>query len=107
MNHYDNTIIPDYTELHLQMIMLAYYFPQNTLFEFMRDCINKMVDEAITCHKRFTDLFLLLAKERSTDTLAFIDEYGLYRNIEYKSQTIDIGFLIKRYHEGLSETIIT
>lgn len=95
MNHYDNTIIPDYKELHLQMIMLAYNFPQNTLFVFMRDYIKQMVDEAITCRTRFADLFMLLAKERSTETLAFIEQYGLYRDIKYKPQPVDIGFLLK------------
>ena len=95
MNHYDNTVIPYYKELHLQMIMLAYYFPQNTLFVFMRDYIKKMVDEAIECRTRFAGLFILLAKERSTETLAFIDQYGLYRDIEYKPQPVDIGFLLK------------
>lgn len=95
MNHYDNTIIPDYKELHLQMIMLAYYFPQNTLFVFMRDYIKQMVDEAITCRTRFADLFMLLVNERSTETLAFIEQYGLYRDIEYKPQPVDIGFLLK------------
>ena len=95
MNHYDNTIIPDYKELHLQMIILAYNFPQNTLLVFMRDYIKQMVDEAITCRTRFADLFMLLAKERSTETLAFIEQYGLYRDIEYKPQPVDIGFLLK------------
>ena len=95
MNHYDHTILPDYKELHIQMIMLAHYFPQNTLFVFMRDYIKIMVDEAITCRIRFADLFILLAKERTTETLAFIDQYGLYRDIEYKPQPVDIGFLIK------------
>lgn len=95
MNHYDNTIIPDYKELHLQMIMLAYDFPQNTLFVFMRDYIKQMVDEAIICRTRFADLFMLLVNERSTETLAFIEQYGLYRDIEYKPQPVDIGFLLK------------
>lgn len=95
MNHYDNTIIPYYKELHLQMIILAYYFPQNTLFVFMRDYIKEMVEEAITCRTRFADLFMLLAKERSTETFAFIEQYGLYRDIEYKPKPVDIGFLLK------------
>ena len=95
MNHYDNTIIPDYKELHLQMIILASNCPQNTLLVFMRDYIKQMVDEAITCRTRFADLFMLLAKERSTETLAFIEQYGLYRDIEYKPQPVDIGFLLK------------
>lgn len=95
MIHYDNTIIPYYKELHLQMIMLTYYFPQNTLFVFMRDYIKEMVEEAITCRTRFADLFMLLAKERSTETFAFIEQYGLYRDIEYKPKPVDIGFLLK------------
>ena len=95
MNHYDNTIIPYYKELHLQMIILAYYFSQNTLFVFMRDYIKEMVEEAITCLTRFADLFMLLAKERSTETFAFIEQYGLYRDIEYKPEPVDIGFLLK------------
>lgn len=95
MNHYDNTIIPYYKELHLQMIILAYYFSQNTLFVFMRDYIKEMVEEAITCRTRFADLFMLLAKERSTEALAFIEQYGLYRDIEYKPEPVDIGFLLK------------
>lgn len=95
MIHYDNTIIPYYKELHLQMIMLTYYFPQNTLFVFMRDYIKEMVEEAITCRTRFADLFMLLAKERSTETFAFVEQYGLYRDIEYKPKPVDIGFLLK------------
>lgn len=95
MNHYDNTIIPCYKELHLQMIMLTYYFPQNTLFVFMRDYIKEMVEEAITCRTRFADLFMLLAKERSTETFAFIEQYGLYRDIDYNPEPVDIGFLLK------------
>lgn len=95
MNHYDNTITPYYKELHLQMIMLTHYFPQNTLFVFMRDYIKEMVEEAITCRTRFADLFMLLAKERSTETVAFIEQYGLYGDIEYKPKPVDIGFLLK------------
>lgn len=95
MNHYDNTIIPYYKELHLQMIILAHYFSQNTLFVFMRDYIKEMVEEAITCRTRFADLFMLLAKERLTETFAFIKQYGLYRDIEYKPKPVDIGFLLK------------
>ena len=38
---------------------------------------------------------MLLAKERSTETLAFIEQYGLYRDIEYKPKPVDIGFLLK------------
>ena len=101
MNHYDNTILPDYKELHMQMIVLAHYFPQNTLFVFMRDYIKQMVDEAIECRKIFAELFMLLVKERSTETHAFIEEYGLYRDIEYKPQPIDIGFIFKDIMKAL------
>ena len=101
MNHYDNTILPDYKELHMQMIVLAHYFPQNTLFVFMRDYIKNMVDEAIECRKIFAELFMLLVKERSTETHAFIEEYGLYRDIEYKPQPIDIGFIFKDIMKAL------
>ena len=101
MNHYDNTIIPDYKELHMQMIVLAYYFPQNTLFVFMRDYIKNMVDEAIECRTIFTGLFMLLVEERSAETRTFIDEYGLYRDIEYKPQPIDIGFIFKDIMKAL------
>lgn len=101
MNHYDNTIIPDYKELHMQMIVLAYYFPQNTLFVFMRDYIKNMVDEAIECRKIFAELFMLLVKEHSTETRAFIEEYGLYSDIEYKPQPIDIGFIFKDIMKAL------
>lgn len=101
MNHYDNTIIPNYKELHMQMIVLAYYFPQNTLFVFMREYIKNMVDEAIECRKIFAELFMLLVKERSTETRAFIEEYGLYSDIEYKPQPIDIGFIFKDIMKAL------
>ena len=101
MNHYDNTILPDYKELHLQMIMLAYYFPQNTLFVFMRDYIKEMVDEAIECRKIFAELFMLLVEERSAETRAFIEENGLYSDIEYKPQPIDIGFILRDIMKAL------
>ena len=59
------------------------------------DQLMEMVEEAITCRTRFADLFMLLVNERSTETLAFIEQYGLYRDIEYKPQPVDIGFLLK------------
>lgn len=106
MNHYDNTIIPNYRELHLQMLILANNYPSNSLYGFMKDHITKMVDEAISYRERLTDLFLLLAKERSSETLEFIDRYGLYSGLFYKPKTIDIGFIIndimKAYYPNIT-----
>lgn len=94
MNHYDNTIIPYYRELHMQMVLLTYYFPKNTLFVFLMDYIKKMVEEAITCRKRFSELFILLTKNRTKETTDFIQKYGLYQDICYTPKTIDISFLL-------------
>ena len=83
------------------MIVLAHYFPQNTLFVFMRDYIKEMVDEAIECRKIFAELFMLLVEERSAETRAFIEENGLYSDIEYKPQPIDIGFILRDIMKAL------
>jgi hypothetical protein len=94
MNHYDNTIIPSYRQLHLQMLAITFYNPDNTLLLFMRDYIAAMVEDAIKCRKRLTELFYLLDRERSTNTSNFVQKYGLYSDIDYEPKTIDIGFIL-------------
>lgn len=103
LQHYDHTIIPDYRELQLQMVRLAYYYPKNTLFIFMKDYITKMVDEAITCRKRFAELFYLVAKMRSSETLSFIERYGVYQDVDYTPTTLDISFLLNDVFKSLEK----
>lgn len=101
MNHYDNTIIPNYRELHMQMLILANNYPGNSLYVFMKDHITKMVEEAIFFRERLTDLFLLLASERSTETSEFIEKYGIYKGLYYKPKTIDISFIFNDIMKAL------
>jgi len=100
MNHYDNTYLPCYRELHMQMVVLANQFPDNALVVFLRDYISKMVEEAIVCRKRFAVLYKLLEKERAEDTEQFVLRYGMYRFIDYEPQVLDIGFMLRDMLKG-------
>lgn len=100
MNHYDNTILQDYREFHMQMVVLAANSPQNTLVVFLREYIGKMVDYAIACRKRYAELYRLLEKTRPDDTADFVLKYGIYRFIDYVPTTLDIGFLLRDMMKG-------
>lgn len=95
MNHYDHTILPDYKELHLQLIVIAYYQPQSKLIEFVKDYIADMVEEAITCRKRLADLFELMILTHNESLKAFFDKYGIYAEYEYVDKPTDIGFILE------------
>lgn len=100
MNHYDNTILPDYREFHLQLVVLAAEVPQNTLVVFLRDYIGKMVDDAIACRKRYAELYRLLEKNRPDDVSDFVLKYGVYNLIDYVPRALDIGFLLRDMMKG-------
>ena len=103
MNHYDNTFIPRYKELFLQMLVLAYYFPKNSLLNFMREHIKKMVDDAIKCRKRMAELFFATFQHDKEGFCMFVDKYGFYIGVEYVETPIDIGFLFDDVMKALSE----
>lgn len=94
LNHYDNTILKDYSELHLQFITLAYYRPDFKVAVFLRDYISKMVDEAIDCRKRLENLYELMQNERSESFQHFVNKYGQYNDYKYEPMTIDISFIL-------------
>lgn len=100
MNHYDNTYLPYYRELHIQMIVLAGQYPNNSFVVFLRDHIGKMVEDAINCRRRFAELFNLLETERAEDTEQFVLKYGIYRFIDYEPRIMDIGFLLRDLLKG-------
>lgn len=95
MNHYDHTILPDYKELHLQLIVIAYYQPHSKLIEFLKDYIADMVDEAITCRKRLAELFELMILTHKESLKAFFDKYGIYAEYEYVDKPTDISFILE------------
>lgn len=94
MNHYDNTILPCYKELHLQAIAVVMYFPQSKVAIFLRDYIKKMVEDAVTCRKRFEELYVVMFHERQQDFVRFIEKYGFYTEFEYVNQPTDISFIL-------------
>lgn len=93
MNHYDNTILPYYKELHLQLITIAYYYPQCKFHEFLRDYIKAMVEEAVICRKRFEELYVETFSRYEKEFVSFVDRFGFYSNFEYKDTPTDISFL--------------
>lgn len=95
MNHYDHTILQDYKELHLQLIVIAYYQPHSKLIEFLKDYIADMVDEAITCRKRLAELFELMILTHKEALKAFFDKYGIYAEYEYVDKPTDISFILE------------
>ena len=103
MNHYDNTFIPRYKELFLQMLVLAYYFPKNSLLNFMQEHIKKMVDDAIKCRKRMAELFFATCQHDKEGFWMFVDKYGFYIDVECVEAPIDIGFLFDDVMKALSE----
>lgn len=94
MNHYDNTILPCYKELHLQTIAVVMYFPQSKVAIFLRDYIKQMVEDAVTCRKRFEELYVVMFHERQQDFVRFIEKYGFYTEFEYVNQPTDISFIL-------------
>ena len=94
MNHYDHTILPCYKELHLQTIAIAMYFPKSKVAIFLRDYIKQMVEDAVTCRKRFEELYVVMFHERQQDFVRFIEKYGFYTEFEYVDQPTDISFIL-------------
>ena len=94
MNHYDNTILPCYKELHLQTIAVVMCFPQSKVAIFLRDYIKQMVEDAVTCRKRFKELYVVMFHERQQDFVRFIEKYGFYTEFEYVNQPTDISFIL-------------
>lgn len=94
MNHYDHTILPYYKELHLQTIAVAMKFPKSKVAIFLRDYIKQMVEDAVTCRKRFEELYVVMFRERQQDFVRFIEKYGFYTEFEYVNQPTDISFIL-------------
>ena len=94
MNHYDHTILPCYKELHLQTIAVAMKFPKSKVAIFLRDYIKQMVEDAVTCRKRFEELYVVMFHERQQDFVRFIEKYGFYTEFEYVNQPTDISFIL-------------
>lgn len=103
MQHYDNTILPDYNELHLQMITLAYYRPECKVVVFLRDYIAQMVDEAITCRKQLETLFIETYTRYKDDFIVFVNKYGIYKDFEYKPPVTDISFILRDIMKAYSD----
>ena len=95
MNHYDHTILPDYKELHVQMIVCSSFYPKCKLLSFLKDHIGTMVDEAISCRKRLTDLFVEMFTRHEKDFIDFIERYGLYAEYEYVEKPLNIDFVLR------------
>ena len=94
LRHYDNTIIPYYRELHVQLIALAYYKPDCKVTVFLRDYIKTMVEEAIECRKRLEQIYEMMKNTRSDSFNAFVTEYGPYKEYKYVEKPLDISFII-------------
>lgn len=95
MNHYDHTILPDYKELHAQFVVITYYFPKSKLLSFMRDYINTMVSEAISCRKRLEELFIEMYSRHEKEFIDFVNRYGLYAEYEYVDKPLNIDFILR------------
>ena len=95
MRHYDYTIIPDYKELYVQILVLSFYFPKSDFFSFLKRHLNTMVSEAITCRKRLEYLFIEIFQRHKEDFLDFVNEYGFYAEFEYVDKPLNIGFIIR------------
>lgn len=95
MNHYDHTILPDYKQLHLQLVTIAHYCPDFKVGIFLRDYINIMVEEAIECRKRFEDLYVEAFTRNEDVFLSFVEKYGVYNDYEYHDKPTDISFILR------------
>lgn len=101
MNHYDHTILPDYKELHVQMIVCSSFYPKCKLLSFLKDYIGTMVDEAISCRNRLKDLFVEMFTRHKKDFIDFVERYGLYAEYEYVDKPLNIDFVLRDilFHE--------
>lgn len=95
MNHYDHTILPDYKQLHLQLVTIAHYCPDFKVGIFLRDYIGVMVEEAIECRKRFEDLYVEAFTRNEEVFLSFVEKYGVYNDYEYHDKPTDISFILR------------
>ena len=102
LNHYDNTIIPDYRELHVQLITTAYYRPDCKVAAFLRDYIKTMVEEAIECRKRLEAIYEMMKNTRLDSFNAFVAKYGPYIGYKYIENPLDISFIL---HDLLKATL--
>lgn len=94
MNHYDNSILPYYKQLHLQLVTIVHYFPEFKVGIFLRDYIKVMVEEAIECRKRFADLYVEAFTRNEETFLSFVERYGVYNDYEYHDKPTDISFIL-------------
>lgn len=95
MNHYDRTILPDYKQLHLQLVTISHYCPDFKVGIFLRDYIKVMVEEAIECRKRFEDLYVEAFTRNEESFLSFVVKYGVYNDYEYHDKLTDISFILR------------
>lgn len=95
MNHYDHTILPDYKQLHLQLVTISHYCPDFKVGIFLRDYIGVMVKEAIECRKRFEDLYVKAFTRNEEAFLSFVEKYGVYNDYEYHDKPTDISFILR------------
>ena len=95
MNHYDHTILPDYKQLHLQLVTISHYCPDFKVGIFLRDYIGVMVEEAIECRKRFEDLYVEAFTRNEEAFLLFVEKYGVYNDYEYHDKPTDISFILR------------
>ena len=95
MNHYDHTILPYYKELHVQMIVSSFYKPKCKLLTFLKEHIENMVSEAISCRKRFEVLFVEMFTRHEKEFIDFVKRYGLYAEYEYVEKPLNIDFVLR------------
>lgn len=101
LNHYDRTFIPDFRELHAQMVTLAYFRPDCKLAVFLRDYIAKMVNEAIECRIRLEKMYEMMQEKRPESFEKFISEYGPYEDYKYVPKPLDISFILNDVMKAL------
>ena len=95
MNHYDHTILPDYKQLHLQLVTILYSRPDFKVGIFLRDYIGVMVEKAIECRKRFEYLYVEAFTRKEEAFLSFVEKYGAYNDYEYHDKLTDISFILR------------
>ena len=105
MNHYDHSFIPYYKELHCQLIIATYHFPNFKVGIFLRDYIKVMVEEAIECRKRFEDLYIEAFIRNEEASIAFCNKYGFYCDYEYSDKTTDISFILREVMAAWTKSI--
>ena len=95
MNHYDHTILPDYKQLHLQLVTISHYCPDFKVGIFLRDYIGVMVEEAIECRKCFEDLYVEAFIRNEEAFLSFVEKYDVYNDYVYHDKPTDISFILR------------